>query len=85
MAESGAAALTQLLEFLRPRERNSAATLDAGLKQPSLTFYLHVEHVFVELAASLNSCQATGIIIRGDYFFGSANAAPRPHPVPRAI
>ena len=57
--ELGAVAMAQLLTILRPRVRGYAAPLIAGLKQPSLTLTLHVEHVLVELAASLDSCQAT--------------------------
>lgn len=59
VAEIGAVAMTQLLEQLRPRVRDYAAPLCAGLRQPSLSFDVHVEHVLAELGASLVACDAT--------------------------
>lgn len=57
--ELGAVATAQLLTLLRPCVRGYAAPLVAGLKQPSLTLGLHVEHALVERAASLHTCRAT--------------------------
>ena len=59
VAEIGAVAMAQLLEHLRPRVRDYAAPLCAGLRQPSLSLEMHVEHVLAELGASLAACDAT--------------------------
>jgi len=59
VAEIGAVAMAQLLEHLRPRVRDYAAPLCAGLRQPSLGLEVHVDHVLAELGASLATCDAT--------------------------
>ena len=55
----GAVAMAQLLDHLRPRVRQYASPLVAGLPHPTLTLDAYVEHALVSVGAALEACTAT--------------------------
>lgn len=56
--EIGPIAIRQLIEQLRPHVQHYVARLVAGLRRPSLSVDLHVEHALVSVGASLAVCTA---------------------------
>lgn len=58
VAEIGPIAIRQLIEHLRPRVRRYAEPRVAGLRRPSLSVDLHVEHAQPSVGASLAECTA---------------------------
>ena len=56
--EIGSIAIRQLIEQLRPHVQRYVARLVAGLRRPSLSVDLHVEHALVSVGASLAVCTA---------------------------